>query len=150
GITNQRETTLLWDRSTGRPVHRAIVWQDRRTAEASARLPAGLIRERTGLLPDAYFSATKLAWLLERATSGRDGLAVGTVDTWLVWRLTAGAAHVTDPTNASRTLLWSLAARDWDDELLELFGVDRGLLPEVVASSGRAAEGTLLGASTTI
>ena len=147
GITNQRETTLLWDRRTGRPVDRAIVWQDRRTAEASAQLPADLIRERTGLVPDAYFSATKLAWLLERVASGRDGLAFGTVDTWLVWRLTGGAAHITDPTNASRTLLWSLSARDWDDQLLGLFGVDRGLLPDVVPSSGTVAEASLLGAS---
>jgi glycerol kinase len=147
GITNQRETTLLWDRRTGRPVDRAIVWQDRRTAEASAALPAELIRERTGLLPDAYFSATKLVWLLEHGGAGRDDLAFGTVDSWLVWRLTDGAAHITDPTNASRTLLWSLAACDWDDELLELFGVDRGLLPEVVPSTGPVAEASLLGAS---
>jgi glycerol kinase len=150
GITNQRETMLLWDRRTGRPVHRAIVWQDRRTAEASAQLPAGLIRERTGLVPDAYFSATKLAWLLEHGASGREGLAFGTVDTWLLWRLTDGAVHVTDPTNASRTLLWSLVTRDWDDELLELFGVERGLLPDVVPSSGPVAEATLLGSSMTV
>ncbi|MGI8422401.1 MAG: FGGY family carbohydrate kinase [Gaiellaceae bacterium] len=146
GIANQRETTLLWDRASGRPVHPAIVWQDRRTAERCAELPAELIRERTGLVPDPYFSATKLEWLLDE-TGRRDGLAFGTVDSWLVWKLTGGAAHVTDATNASRTLLVSLATRDWDDELLELFRVDRALLPEVRDSSEVVAEGTLLGAT---
>src|SRR5207237_5708042 len=116
GITNQRESTVLWDRASGEPVHRAIVWQDRRTAARCAELPAELIRERTGLVPDPYFSATKLEWLLDE-TGRRDGLAFGTVDSWLVWKLTG--EHVTDPTNASRTLLYSLAARDWDDQLPE-------------------------------
>jgi glycerol kinase len=127
GITNQRETTLLWDRSTGKPVHNAIVWQDRRTAARCAELPADLIRERTGLVPDPYFSATKLEWLLREHDAA--GLAFGTVDAWLVWKLTGGRVHATDETNASRTLLCSLETLDWDDELLELFGVPRELLP---------------------
>ena len=142
-ITNQRETTLLWERATGRPVHRAIVWQDRRTAERCAELPADLIRERTGLVPDPYFSATKLEWLLR----DRDptGLAFGTVDTWLVWKLTGGRVHATDETNASRTLLSSLETLDWDDELLALFGVPRELLPEIRPSGATFGEGELLG-----
>ena len=117
-ITNQRETTLLWDRATGEPVAPAVVWQDRRTAERCRELDAGLIRKRTGLVPDPYFSASKLEWLL--CEHGRDGLAFGTVDTWLVWKLTRGAAHVTDATNASRTMLVALATLDWDDDLLAL------------------------------
>jgi glycerol kinase len=146
GITNQRETTLLWERASGRPVAPAIVWQDRRTAERCRELPAELLRERTGLVPDPYFSATKLEWLLRDA--GRpDGLAFGTVDSWLVWNLCGGAAHVTDETNASRTLLVSLATLDWDDELLALFGVPREVLPEIRPSSGVVAEGELLGAT---
>jgi len=144
GITNQRETTLLWERASGRPVHRAIVWQDRRTAARCRELPTELIRERTGLVPDPYFSGTKLEWLLDE-TGRRDGLAFGTVDSWLVWKLTG--EHVTDATNASRTLLYSLAARDWDDELLALFRVDRGLLPELRGSSEVVGEGRLLGAT---
>jgi glycerol kinase len=142
-ITNQRETTLLWERSSGRPVHNAIVWQDRRTAERCAELPAELLRERTGLVPDPYFSATKLEWLLD----GRDasGLAFGTVDTWLVWKLTGGRVHATDETNASRTLLCSLDTLDWDDELLDLFHVPRELLPEIRPSGADFGEGALLG-----
>jgi glycerol kinase len=148
GITNQRETTVLWERGTGRPVHRAIVWQDRRTAARCAELPADLIRERTGLVPDPYFSATKLEWLLaEVAGDRRDGLAFGTVDSWLVWKLTGGEQHLTDRTNASRTLLVSLATLDWDDELLELFRVDRALLPEIRPSGSEFGEGELLGAT---
>ncbi len=143
-VTNQRETTLLWDRRTGTPVDRAIVWQDRRTAERCARLDRELIRTRTGLVPDPYFSATKLEWLLERHDPR--GLAFGTVDSWLVWRLTGGTRHVTDVTNASRTMLCALETRDWDDELLALFGVDRGLLPEIVGSAAEVGEGELLGA----
>ena len=142
-ITNQRETTILWDRATGRPVAPAIVWQDRRTSERCAGLDAELIRTRTGLVPDPYFSATKLEWLLQR--HGGDGLAFGTVDSWLVWRLTGGEQHVIDVTNASRTLLVSLETLDWDDELLALFGVDRALLPRIVPSEGEVAEGELLG-----
>ena len=146
GITNQRETTLLWDRASGRAVHPAIVWQDRRTAARCAELPAELVRERTGLIPDPYFSATKLEWLLAHA-DGHDGLAFGTVDTWLVWKLTGGGVHATDATNASRTLLVSLATLDWDEELLELFGVARELLPEIRRSSEVLGEGELLGAT---
>src|SRR3954466_6354230 len=143
GITNQRETTLLWNRRTGEPVSNAIVWQDRRTAERCAELPAQLIRERTGLLPDPYFSATKLEWLL-RDRDPRE-LAFGTVDTWLVWKLTGGRGHATDETNASRTLLCSLETLDWDDELLDLFGVSRELLPEIRPSGSHFGEGALLG-----
>ena len=143
GITNQRETTLLWDRSTGEPVHNAIVWQDRRTAERCAELPADLIRERTGLVPDPYFSATKLEWLLREHDAS--GLAFGTVDTWLVWKLTGGRVHATDETNASRTLLCSLETLDWDDELLDLFGVPRELLPEIRPSGSHFGDGELLG-----
>ena len=142
-ITNQRETTLLWDRVTGRPVAPAIVWQDRRTAERCRELDTDLIRERTGLVPDPYFSATKLEWLLHE--HGRAGLAFGTVDTWLIWRLTSGQMHVTDATNASRTMLASLRTLDWDDELLALFGVDRDLLPRIVRSDEPVGEGELLG-----
>ncbi|HKP19750.1 MAG TPA: glycerol kinase GlpK [Gaiellaceae bacterium] len=146
GITNQRETTLLWERATGRPVARAIVWQDRRTAARCGELPFDLIRERTGLVPDPYFSATKLEWLLREA-GRRDGLAFGTVDAWLVWKLTGGRVHATDATNASRTLLVSLATLDWDDELLRLFAVERELLPEIRPSAGVVGEGSLLGAA---
>jgi len=146
GITNQRETTVVWERSTGRPVHPALVWQDRRTASRCAELPPQPIRGRTGLVPDPYFSATKLEWILERTDRSRDELAFGTVDSWLVWNLTRGAAHVTDVTNASRTMLLDLATGTWEDELLGLFGVDRALLPEIVPSSGVVAEATLLGA----
>ncbi len=142
-ITNQRETTLLWERATGRPVHNAIVWQDRRTADRCAELPAELLRARTGLVPDPYFSATKLEWLLD----GRDarGLAFGTVDAWLVWKFTGGRVHATDETNASRTLICSLDTLDWDDELLELFRVPRELLPEIRPSGADFGEGELLG-----
>jgi glycerol kinase len=147
GITNQRETTLLWERRSGRPVQRAIVWQDRRTAERCRELPADLLRERTGLEPDPYFSATKLEWLLDHSGVRSAGLAFGTVDTWLLWKLTGGSAHVTDVTNASRTLLLSLEALEWDDELLGLFGVERTLLPEIRPSAEVVAEGELLGAT---
>ena len=144
GITNQRETVVLWDRKTGEPVHRAIVWQDRRTAQRCRELKlAGKeewVRERTGLVLDPYFSATKIEWLLrsdatlmQRARAGE--LAMGTIDSWLVWNLTGGSRHVTDPTNASRTMLYNIDALDWDDELLELFGVPREILPRVRPSS---------------
>jgi glycerol kinase len=144
GITNQRETVVLWDRETGEPVHRALVWQDRRTAGICERLrEAGLeeeVRARTGLLIDPYFTATKLTWLFEsepelrrRAEAGE--LAAGTIDSWLVWKLTGGALHVTEPTNASRTLLFDITERRWDDWLLERFGVPAAVLPEVRASS---------------
>lgn len=144
GITNQRETTVMWDRKTGRPIGRAIVWQDRRTAALCERLRADghetMVRERTGLLIDSYFSATKVAWMLENIKGARQRaeageLAFGTMDSWLVWKLTGGAKHVTDASNASRTMLFNIHTGDWDDELLKLFGVPRSLLPEVRASS---------------
>jgi glycerol kinase len=146
GITNQRETTLVWERRSGRPVHRAIVWQDRRTAERCAQLPADLIRERTGLVPDPYFSASKLEWILGRTDMPQRELVFGTVDAWLVWKLTGGSAHITDVTNASRTMLVDLSSGEWDDELLEFFGVERSVLPSIVGSSGIVAEASLLGA----
>jgi len=150
GITNQRETTVVWDRSTGRPVHPAIVWQDRRTAARSRELPRDLIRARTGLVPDPYFSATKLEWILQRSERSQRGLAFGTVDSWLVWKLTDGDAHVVDVTNASRTLLFGLDELGWDDELLGLFGVERDVLPRVVPSSGVMGEALLFGAAVPI
>jgi len=139
GITNQRETTLLWDRKTGAPIHRAIVWQDRRTADRCAELRArGLedrVRAKTGLVLDPYFSGTKIAWLLDNVPGARaraNELAFGTVETFLVHKLTGGAAHVTDATNASRTLLLGLSSLQWDDEMLEMLSVPRSLLPRVV------------------
>jgi len=149
GITNQRETVVVWDRATGEPVHRAIVWQDRRTTDRCRELKEkGLepwVRSRTGLVLDPYFSATKLEWLLrevpglrERAEAG--DLAAGTIDAWLIWKLSGGRVHATDPTNASRTLLYNIDALDWDDELLRLFGVPRAILPEVRPSSGDFGE----------
>ena len=142
GITNQRETAVVWDRRTGRPVHRAIVWQDRRGADQCAALAPHLelIRRRTGLVLDPYFTATKLAWLFgEGGLTAGPGLAFGTVDSWLIWKLTAGAAHVTDATNASRTLLFDITTLKWDAELADLFGVPTSVLPEVGPSSGRLA-----------
>ena len=144
GIANQRETTVLWERTTGRAVAPAIVWQDRRTAARCRELDPDLIRGRTGLVPDPYFSATKLEWLLREHPAG--GLAFGTVDSWLLWKLTGGEAHVTDRTNAARTMLCSLETLDWDGELLELFGVERSLLPRIVPSDELVGEGELLGA----
>jgi glycerol kinase len=144
GLANQRETTVVWDRSSGRPVHRAIVWQDRRTAERCRELPRDLIRDRTGLVPDPYFSATKLEWILSEQDA-RD-LAFGTVDAWLLWKLTSGEIHATDVSNASRTLLFNLETLDWDRELLELFGVPESVLPRIVPSSGIVGEANLLGA----
>jgi len=150
GIANQRETTVVWDRRTGRPLQRAIVWQDRRTAERCRELPRDLIRARTGLLPDPYFSATKLEWILQRSERQPKVLAFGTVDSWLVWRLTEGTVHAIDVTNASRTLLLALETLDWDAELLEVFGVDRALLPLVVSSSGVVGDARLFGATVPI
>ncbi len=150
GITNQRETTVVWDRRSSQPVQRAIVWQDRRTAERCRELPSDLIRARTGLVPDPYFSATKLEWILQRTDAPRSDLAFGTVDSWLVWRLTDGAVHVIDTTNASRTMLLDLETLDWDDELLALFGVESELLPRVVPSSGVVADASLAGATVPI
>jgi len=141
GITNQRETSLIWNRKTGEPLYNAIVWQDRRGAARCAQLKKrGLeksIGKKTGLLLDPYFSATKLEWLLKhvKGAKGKD-IAFGTIDSWLIWNLTRGRVHATDVTNASRTLLWNLTTRDWDDSLLKLFGVPRTLLPEVRESRG--------------
>jgi glycerol kinase len=153
GLTNQRETTLLWERATGRPLAPAIVWQDRRTAAACAKLKArGLepfFRRRTGLVLDPYFSGTKLAWLLDRVPGARrraerGELAFGTVDTWLLWQLTGGAVHATDVSNASRTLLLNLRTGDWDDELLRALRIPREVLPEVRPSSGWFGEVTTI------
>jgi glycerol kinase len=152
GITNQRETTVLWDRSTGQPLANAIVWQDRRTAgrcdELRAQGHAELIQQKTGLVLDAYFSATKLAWLLDntpgaRTKADKGELAFGTMDSWLVWNLTGahqGGVHVTDASNASRTLLFNIHTLQWDDELLALFNIPPSVLPKVVASSGVVGE----------
>jgi glycerol kinase len=155
GITNQRETTLVWDRKTGEPVCNAIVWQDRRTASICDRLKKQkldrVIRKKTGLVVDAYFSATKVQWILQhvkgaRARAKAGELAFGTVDSWLVWNLTRGMVHVTDASNASRTMLYDIRKGDWDDQLLEIFGVPRSMLPEVRSSSEVYGETTLLGA----
>lgn len=140
GITNQRETTVVWDRASGAPIHNAIVWQDRRTAETCAALRAGgeedRVRERTGLVLDPYFSASKIAWILDhvdgaRARAEAGELAFGTIDTWLIWKLTGGVAHKTDATNASRTSLYNIVSGAWDADLLELFKVPAAVLPEV-------------------
>jgi glycerol kinase len=155
GITNQRETVLLWDRATGEPLHHAIVWQCRRTAPLCDRIRAEgfdrTLREKTGLVTDAYFSGTKIAWLLEnvpgaRARAERGELACGTIDTWLVWNLTGGRAHVTDVSNASRTLLFNLHTLAWDAEILDYFHIPAALLPEVKPSSGVLGETSLFGA----
>ena len=144
GITNQRETTVVWDRATGKPVHHAIVWQDRRTAEFCDELKsrglARTIQEKTGLIIDAYFSATKLKWILEnvpgaKAKAAKGELAFGTVDSWLIWKLTNGNLHVTDTTNASRTMLLNIHTGEWDDELLKIFDIPKSILPTVKASS---------------
>jgi glycerol kinase len=149
GITNQRETTLLWNRETGLPIHNAIVWQCRRTADRCDQLRrAGLapfFNERTGLVLDAYFSGTKLAWMLDSIAGARElaeegRLAFGTVDSWLVWKLTGGRIHATDPSNASRTLLFNIHSGDWDDELLESLGIPREIMPHVVPSSSFIGE----------
>jgi len=158
GITNQRETTLVWERASGKPIHRAIVWQDRRTAEACNQLKAAgaepLVRRKTGLLLDPYFSGTKVAWILDRVPGARvraerGELAFGTIDCFLLWRLTGGGVHATDVTNASRTLLFDIHTQQWDEELLQLLRVPRALLPEVKDSSGLfgSTDATLFGAS---
>jgi len=144
GITNQRETTVVWNRITGKPVHNAIVWQDRRTAEFCDRLKnegkARTILEKTGLIIDAYFSATKVRWILENVKDARQmaekgQLAFGTVDSWLIWNLTRGKLHITDVSNASRTMLYNIHTLEWDKELLEIFGIPESMLPEVRSSS---------------
>ncbi len=144
GITNQRETTVVWNRKTGRPVHRAIVWQDRRTADYCDQLKkegyGKMIRQKTGLIIDAYFSGTKVRWILEnvrgaRALADRGELAFGTVDSWLVWNLTQGRLHVTDVSNASRTMLFNINTLEWDKDLLKLFGIPASMMPQVRSSS---------------
>jgi glycerol kinase len=144
GITNQRETTIVWDRKTGKPVHNAIVWQDRRTADFCDSLKkevfAAKIPEKTGLIIDAYFSATKIRWILDNVSGAREkaqkgDLAFGTVDSWLIWNLTHGKVHVTDVTNASRTMLYNIHTLQWDEELLKIFNIPASMLPEVKSSS---------------
>ena len=157
GITNQRETTVVWDRRTGAPIAPAIVWQCRRTAERcralAASAEAARVTAKTGLVIDAYFSGSKVEWILDHTPGARERAAAGdllfgNIDTWLIWNLTAGATHVTDPTNASRTMLMDLATGDWDDELLALFGIPRAMLPRIVPSSGVCGQmaATVLGA----
>ncbi len=154
GITNQRETVAAWDRATGEPLHKAIVWQDRRTAEVCDRLAeAGhldMVRSKTGLVLDPYFSGTKFAWLLNDGGVANDAnLALGTIDTWLMWKLTDGEAHYTEPSNASRTMLFDITTLSWSDDLCEMLGVPRTALPEVRPTSGRfalTADTTALGA----
>jgi glycerol kinase len=161
GITNQRETTVIWDRKTGRPIHNAIVWQDRRTAEWCRRMAKEVgdkeLGDRTGLLFDAYFSGSKIAWLLDNVAGARDAaergdLAFGTIDCFLLWRLTGGKVHATDATNASRTMLFNLETQQWDDMLLKAFGIPRAILPEVrdTAAEFGATTKDLLGAPVVI
>jgi glycerol kinase len=158
GITNQRETTILWDRETGKPVFNALVWQDRRTSTICKEWKTYYGREitaKTGLVVDAYFSASKIAWLLEnveglRARAEKGEIAFGTVDTWLIWKLTNGTRHVTDSSNASRTMLFNIDDLEWDDELLEHFNIPRAILPVVVASSEVVGETSALGGSVPI
>jgi glycerol kinase len=151
GITNQRETTVLWDRKTGKPIHRAIVWQDRRTAAFCEELKAAghepRVRAKTGLVVDPYFSGTKVRWILDKVRGARErasagGLAFGTIDTWLLWKLTGGTVHATEPTNASRTLLYDIHTRDWDPELRAMLDVPASVLPAVRPSSGVFGETT--------
>lgn len=149
GITNQRETVVVWDRATGKPVHPAIVWQDRRTVDACERLRAegaeDLVRSRTGLLLDPYFSGSKLAWILDHVADARERaergqLAFGTIDSFLLWRLTGGAVHATDPTNAGRTMLFDIHAQRWDDDLLALLRIPAAMMPDVRDNSGLFGE----------
>jgi glycerol kinase len=159
GVTNQRETTVVWDRATGKPVCNAIVWQDRRTAPICDKLRTQkfdrVIQKKTGLVVDAYFSATKVQWLLQNvkglnARAAKGELAFGTIDTWLLWNLTGGNVHATDVSNASRTMLYDIRKGDWDDELLRIFGVPRSMLPKVKDSSGVFGKTSLLGGSTPV
>ncbi|HVB00898.1 MAG TPA: FGGY family carbohydrate kinase, partial [Acidimicrobiales bacterium] len=149
GITNQRETTVLWERATARPVHPAIVWQDRRSADLCRALREEGLEEKvaahSGLLLDPYFSATKVAWLLQadpdlRRRCAKGEICFGTIDSWLIWKLTGGEAHVTEATNASRTLLMDLVTLDFEDELLDIFDVDRSMLPDILPSGSRFGE----------
>ena len=161
GITNQRETTVVWNSDTGKPIYHAIVWQDKRTTERCEALKAAgkaeMIRSKTGLVVDSYFSATKIEWILdhvegarELATAGK--LKAGTIDSWLIYNLTEGEKHITDVTNASRTLLYNINTLGWDEELLELFRIPKNMLPEVVPSSGVMGHSSekVLGARTVI
>ena len=159
GITNQRETTVVWDRATGKPIANAIVWQDRRTAgfcdELKAHGKAVLIQQKTGLVLDAYFSGTKLKWLLDTVPGARQRaengeLAFGTIDAWLIWNLTGGKVHATDPSNASRTLLFNIHTNAWDDELLRLLNIPRAVLPEIRPSSGAFGEAMIDGVAVPI
>ena len=145
GVTNQRETTVVWNKKTGSPIYNAIVWQDRRTAQFCDKLKnegkTNLIREKTGLILDSYFSGTKIRWILENVKGARElaekgELLFGTVDTWLIWNFTKGAVHATDPSNASRTLLFNIKKGQWDDELLDIFSIPKSMLPTVLPSSG--------------
>jgi glycerol kinase len=157
GITNQRETAVVWDRKTGEPIFHAIVWQDRRTAAICDQMRADglekLVESKTGLVIDAYFSGTKVRWMLENVPGARERaergeLAFGTIDSWLIWKLTEGEVHVTDETNASRTMLFNIHTRDWDDELLQALHVPRSMLPAAKSSSevyGETSGGTLTG-----
>ena len=144
GITNQRETAVVWDRKTSEPIYNAIVWQDKRTSDFCDELKkAGktrMIREKTGLVIDSYFSATKVKWILDHVDGAREKaeagkLAFGTIDSWLIWKMTQGELHITDVTNASRSLIFNINTMEWDDELLELFTIPRSMLPEVKQSS---------------
>ncbi|MBV6645881.1 MAG: glycerol kinase, partial [Cyclobacteriaceae bacterium] len=144
GITNQRETTLVWEAQTGEPIYNAIVWQDKRTSDYCETLKSkdleNSVREKTGLVIDSYFSGTKVKWILDQVDGARDRakrgeLRFGTIDTWLIWKLTEGKSHVTDYTNASRTLMYNIRQLDWDDDLLTEFDIDRSMLPEVRPSS---------------
>ncbi len=159
GITNQRETTILWDKATGRPIHNAVVWQCRRTAPlVDALLDQGLgdhIRRTTGLVPDAYFSATKIKWILDQVPGARERarrgeILFGTVDSWLLWKLTGGTVHATDYTNASRTMLYDIRALDWDSTLLEALDIPRAMLPQVLDSSGCCGRTAVQGVSVPI
>jgi glycerol kinase len=159
GITNQRETTILWDKSTGKPIYNAIVWQDRRTAGFCDALKAqgkdAIIKDKTGLILDAYFSATKIKWILDntegaRAKAEKGELAFGTVDAWLLWNLTDGKVHATDVSNASRTMLLNIHTRHWDEELLEIFDIPASILPQVVSSSELYGNTSKIIANTTI
>ncbi|MCX7772513.1 MAG: FGGY family carbohydrate kinase, partial [Clostridia bacterium] len=145
GITNQRETVVVWDKETGKPIHPAIVWQCRRTSDTCTRLKEngldGFIKDKTGLIIDAYFSGTKIKWLLDHIPGAREQamegkLLAGTMDTWLIWNLTGGQKHVTDYSNASRTMLYNIHTLEWDEELLDLLDIPRAMLPEVLPSSG--------------
>jgi glycerol kinase len=153
GITNQRETTVLWDKFTGEPIHHAIVWQDRRTASFCDQLKAdhqeGMIRAKTGLMIDAYFSASKIKWILDHVQGARENaknLLFGTIDTWLIWKLTKGKVHVTDVSNASRTMLFNIHTQQWDEDLIQLFDIPKHILPEVKSSSEHYGDVELDGA----